>query len=174
MLTKNFYNYAMALFANKSIANALVTPDGAVHSAYSVPNNGGYQRLFETLHNLRTNVSDAGVIIGIGTTPATLDDIALESMIKGGFSYTYQNSTIANKDEHGCYASATYQITNTMSTDPLPISEIGVLGKLFNSNGTNGFAYALLDRTVLEEPIIIPPGQTKQLTYTIRMNYPTA
>lgn len=58
-------------------------------------------------------------------------------------------------------------ITNNNETD-ITIGEVGIVYQ-------TGSSYSVLfERTVLESPITIPAGGVGQVTYTIRMNYPTA
>lgn len=172
MLTKNFYAHMMSRATHSVVPSVLVAYDGTVCDA------GYYQQLtnettFHELNIVRTSAKGSGVTIGAGTTPATADDYKLESIITSGFSFTYPNSAALSTDESGVSYSASYGITNTEDT-PLVISEIGLTGYVFSGTDSSQRKYVLLDRTVLEEPITINRGETKQLTYTIRMNYPTA
>lgn len=171
MLTKNFYNIILERFMFKTLENAIVTSDGTVCDIYWNSSNLGYERLFQNMYQARKDANGEGVIFGTGTTPATPDDYNLESIITDGFSCAQGDVSITrNADCMGVVV--THGITNTGS-EPLSISEVGTLGKVFKGTSTSNMAVVLLDHTVLEEPIVINPGDSKQVTYTIRMNYPT-
>lgn len=172
MLTRNFYHSLLAAFTKKTITNGFTDYTGAVKNA-SYSSSWMNMIALSGIYNLLTGGMSAtwGVRIGSGSTPATLDDFALESVITTGYSVVNQSSSsIITESDNGAVYS-TYAVTNT-STTPLKISEIGLFGTLFYEGTSKVFG--LLDRTVLDEPIVINPGETKSLTYTIRMNYPTA
>ena len=168
MLTKNFYNYMLSKMAKRTITNGLVTTSGAVCDAVFGANTTSDNMLNYIFHLVATQ-NTQGVTIGNGTTPATADDYKLESINDTGFSVVTPSGAAITKDDDGVSIFATYAITNT-GTEALVISEIGLTGRLYVSSSTDS---ALLDRTVLDTPITINPGEAKNLTYTIRLNYPT-
>lgn len=173
MLTKNYHAYMMMRAVNRYIPDCLMTLDGSVDSAYPMSSTTS-EDLFRSIHKLtlKTANTSGGVIIGTGTTPATPGDYKLEAMITGGVDITAPSNATMVADDNGVSIFASYAITNQTDED-IAISEIGIFGSLCK-NSSNQTAKALLDRTVLEMPITIAPGDAKTLTYTIRMNYPTA
>lgn len=171
MLTKNFHSCVAAKFYRKNIRNGLVAVDGTVCDVGYHQSAHNYEKLFDYIYFLYPNAG-YGVRIGKGTTPATPNDHNLESMITSGFSTSNQSNASLSVDENGVSMFATYAITNT-SAEPLVISEIGMFAEVMKTN-TNATITVMLERTVLETPITISPGEAKSLTYTIRMNYPTA
>ncbi|MBQ1255643.1 MAG: hypothetical protein IIX91_07630, partial [Clostridia bacterium] len=60
-----------------------------------------------------------------------------------------------------------HQVTNN-TDEEITVSEIGCFGVL-----ANGGKVCMLDRTVLEEPIVIPPKETVSLEYVIKFPYGT-
>ena len=170
MLTKNFYSFVLIKGLKRNIPNSLTTTNGTVrdHSYYY---NDTSDWIFNAMSSFNTRDTDYGVRIGTGTTPATVGDYNLEVPITAGVSFNNSSSTVFNMDDDGCSVYATSGVTNT-GTETLSVSEIGLFAKLYYASGT--MCVAMVDRTVLDEPIVINPGETKQLTYTIRMNYPTA
>lgn len=168
MLTKNFYNQVAALLTKKDIRNGLISTTGEVRDAPW--NVFSAMSMLGILNNLTIGEVGSGVRIGSGDTPATADDYTLESVIASGCSVVNQSATTVTKEGDNVSAYATSTISNT-GTTALSISEIG----LFSSIPVDGVGRPfLLDRTVLESPITINPGEAKSITYTIRMNYPTA
>ena len=111
---------------------------------------------------------NAGIYFGTGTTAATIDDYALSGEIISTISYSSDVQVTLNDDIAALIG--TYTVTNT-GTETITIGEVALMAGL----GGSGVNYqALLERTVLESPITIEPGGVGQVTYTIRMNYPTA
>ena len=126
--------------------------------------------LMENVNTNRTDLAAYGLYFGNGAEPPTLDDYKLAGDVVSGFSVT----KITTSEYDGASAARTnvYTIANTSSTE-ITISEIGLVGYAWNSATSNN-GHALFDRTVLDEPVTIPAGGVGQVTYTIRMNYPTA
>lgn len=110
--------------------------------------------------------SYSGVKLGTGTTPPTIDDYTLSGSAISTTNLSSSCSWSASVDEDGATYTSVFTITNNKSND-ITISEVG----LFMSDGTN-FPY-MVERTVLDSPVTIPAGGVGQVTYTIRMNYPT-
>ena len=122
------------------------------------------------LRALRTSYDGyAGAIIGTGTTPPTKEDYKLSGDVISTFAYT--SALTITPDDDGFTISTVYTITNT-SDSPFTIGEIGLMAGTANSSGAS--KKYLLERTVLDEPLTIEAGGVGQLTYNIRVNYPTA
>lgn len=128
----------------------------------SYPSPCMYRAYFMLPHSIN---SYGGVFFGDGSTPPTADDYILS----GNFITTATASSAVTKsaDETGVTITGTYTITNT-GTEDITIAEVG----LFESTNNNGCRY-MMERTVLDSPVTIEPGGVGQVTYTIRMNYPT-
>lgn len=126
-----------------------------------------------SMYVIKTNTDGGGgVIFGTGSKPASVEDIALS----GEMVTTLSASAIVTKnvDDGGVTLEAVYTINNTGSS-PITIGEIGLIAQASQgTNYTNGYIKALLEHTVLETPVTIPAGGVGQVTYTIRMDYPTA
>lgn len=121
------------------------------------------------IKNLQTTFGgNGGVVLGTGRNAPTLEDYALFGELITG--YTYSSSVSNVVDETGQSITATYTITNNNDM-AFTIGEVGIIAS-FTSSATASNK-ALLERTVLEEPLTIQPGGVGVLTYTIRMNYPT-
>lgn len=166
MLTKNFYNAVIAGMAGKQINNALRSYDGTVYPAYSTLANVG---LFMYNLSVTTGIS-TGVRIGKGVTPPTQDDYTIENQITSGITVTTPSSLSAGFEDGCIVMSCTYGLTNT-GTTAVSISEICLFG-YFNTTNTSNQKLCMVDRTVLESPITIKPDESKQVTYSIRFNYP--
>lgn len=167
MLTRNFYSWALTIATNKSIPNGYINYKG--DSMNTNPATTTYP--FETIYNLTKSIADTtyGVHLGSGATPPSGEDYNLEAPITSGFDVVKPSAGSVSYEGSCVTWSATYAITNT-GTAPMTIAEIGTFGRGYNTEGKS--VRTLFDRTVLEAPIVIEPAQCKQITYTIRINYP--
>jgi hypothetical protein len=111
-----------------------------------------------------------GVVLGTGATPANLNDYKLAGDAITTFTYTASVST--QETDKGYECTALYTITNS-GTAAFTIAEIGLFGDCYTNDSSSNGCF-MIDRTVLDIPVTIPAGGIGQVTYTIRMNYPTA
>lgn len=176
MLTKNFYNTLAASGAYIALPDVIKATDGKTYTYYALSTSGtNGPTYFCGMHLLSTSQPNgtAGVMIGTGKTPATPDDFILESPVLAGVTINNQSAVSYIKDDSGIHLCATYGVQNTGS-DPLEISEIGCFGAVkISTSGTSSAPRSFLaERTVLETPVVIPAGESRQITYTISFRYP--
>lgn len=173
MFTRNWYKaigFTVTSNSNvvfKRITGANTTAGSTINPSFNLSVEGGYYSN-PTMLFMRTSFSDrSGVVIGTGTTPPTLDDYTLSGNIITGYAY---NVAITKEiDEEGTTLKAVYTITNNNAED-ITIGEIGLIASPINNNKTY---MCLMERTVLESPVTIPPGGVGQITYIVKMVYPT-
>lgn len=172
MLTKNFYNYIYSVAMQKTFTGNTM-PGNKTTMNYTNVSALSFYAPFECMFQHYVASSSAigtilfGTHFGSGTTPATIDDCCLENVLNDStLAVTYPSSTSFSELEDCHEYTATFGLTP--KKDAVTISEVGLFF------GDSSYGVFMADRTVLEEPITINPGETKQLTYTIRMNYPTA
>lgn len=181
MFTKNWYKAVYSLIANKggftykNLSGAVKINDAPSASFLELAGTGGYS-CSPNMRYVRTAFTSAGgVFFGTGTTPPTINDVALSGNVVSGFSYMTDLSTQDTDD--GFVIQADYTITNT-SDKTITIGEIGIIAQIAAGSTNSSWsveAYkALLERTVLEIPVTIEPGGVGQITYTVRMNGPAA
>ena len=164
MLTKNFYSFIRAAFQKVS-AEFTTTGGTAKQSEFiSTPSPP-----FEVMNKWTAKTGATGVSFGTGTTPATASDYWLESILTSSQISVVTPSAVSfsRLDTYDEY-SVTFGVTNITSND-ITISEVGLTAMPASSGGS--MCYVLVDRTVLDTPVTIPAGQSKQITYTIRFNY---
>ena len=161
MLTKNFYSYMRAVLQNTTavftLKNGDAQPSNTPFASFSPP--------FAAMNKYVVNTNDTGVSFGIGTTPANTTDYKLENSLPNTqISVSVPSAVSYSRGDTFDEYSVTFGITNK-TTEAITISEIGL-------TAAPQTAYpVLVDRTVLETPVTIPAGQSKQITYTIRFNY---
>lgn len=165
MLTKNFYSYMRAALQKTSATFTL--KDGSEKTTALSNDNPPF-----TVMNKGANQSaSTGVSFGTGTTPATSSDYVLESILGSTQISVSAPSAVSFSrfDTHDEY-SVTFGITNK-TAEAITITEVGLTALPTDANVMGVYSYVLVDRTVLDTPVTIPAGQSKQITYTIRFNY---
>lgn len=135
----------------------LTMAGGASLSSY---NNVPYMGKVQTSYN-------GGVVFGTGDIPPHPDDYILSGSLITTISAV--GNVTATQDDNGITFTGLYTVTNTGSED-ITVNEIGLVT---TSAYSTSYRY-LIERTVLDTPVTIPAGGIGQVTYTIRMNYPTA
>ena len=159
MLTKNFY--ALMRIAIGKISST-------VNSLDNTPSTVDYNssNWFGILGNMNYYTTNGYqyVRFGNGTTPATVNDYKLESMIASGIEVANPNTVTTEQTDSYISWTVTFGVSAPVETT---ISEIGLIAKAYRSNWPID---TLVDRTDLDTPITIPAGQSKQITYTIRFN----
>lgn len=108
-----------------------------------------------------------GVWFGTSPTPATKEDYSLGSAITSGLTVTSPSSVTQKDEGGGKYTFLSDFIVRNDTEADINIYEIG----LFTVPVEGPAAYSILvERTVLTEPIVIPAGESKLVTYAIRFN----
>lgn len=112
--------------------------------------------------------------IGTGTTPPKFDDYTFSGSEIRTIS-SLVTSTSKTVEEDGITISTTWTVTNT-GAEAITIGEMVYWGGYNGSASSNNTSTTpmCIERTVLEEPLTIEAGGVGQLTYTIRLKYPTA
>ncbi len=178
MFTRNYYK-ALAMVMSGGTASITYTGvTGADHTrAYDCSNaikfgakpsdpDGSHASMAYIQKSFNSN---GGVVIGTGTTEPTLDDTTLSGDIISTFDYSCVLEEVIN--DSGLTATATYTITNTGDT-AFTIGEIGLIANLRSTVDSDTYK-ALLERTLLGVPITIEPGGVGQVTYVLKLNFPT-
>ena len=165
MLTKNFYSFMRSALSSVGGTYATFTHTNGDISNSDTGSSSSFP--FSYMSQWAKTITNVGVSFGTGTTPATASDYCLESIL-GDTQIsvsTPSKVSFSRADTYDEY-SVTFGITN--KTDAaITISEVGLTAAPVSNK------YVLVDRTVLDTPVTIPAGQSKQITYTIRFNYGT-
>ena len=177
MLTKNFYSVMRVQLSKKKTAARFISVLGKIFDVY--PQNAVFP--FEAMKSAGESIqteetqtnSMTGVRFGSDDTPPTANDYKLGSQITSGLSFTNPAEITYTLSNTCSEYAATYGVTN-MSEETIVIKEIGLFSQPSTTvigGSKTGYIAALVDRTVLDAPVTIPAGQSKQITYTIRFNY---
>ena len=160
MLTKNFY-----ALMRTALGKTSSTVTSIENTTVTVPmNSGNWYGVFSAMNGYAAS-GDQYVRFGSGTTPATVNDYKLESQIDSGITVANPSKVTTEQTDSYILWTVTFGVVASVETT---ISEIGLISKAYTPSGV---ANTLVDRTVLDTPITIPAGQSKQITYTIRFNY---
>lgn len=171
MLTQNGRNAIAGMTASLTSGNPGRLPIKATNgSTFYFGNYSGSNRSwpFNQSHGFVTS-STAGFCVGSGNTQPTLSDYTLESIITSGLQGAATSTT--GIDSNGnIYLNVDIVITNT-SDQSITIREIGWIGVLQCAASVGGTSlsakYALVDRTVLDNPVTIEAGEYETIRYRI-------
>lgn len=163
MLTKNFYSMLNMMFTARTVDAK--KPSGVETSMYYNASAAAFPHAFREMRKFAADPNSEGVSFGTGTTPPTVNDYSLEATISSGLTVATPSVTTVTQTDSYLEATVTFGVLASVETT---ITEIGYKMVCSVPSGSDAF---LVDRTVLDEPITIPAGQSKQITYTIRFNY---
>lgn len=174
MLTNNYKNFNAV---RQLCVGSLLATDIAV-TAY-----GGSTRYLSTMSNvdmtssvsLRTSggtYSYPTIGIGSGGTQPSASDYCMESLITT-ISGTITASGVLSVNNGTLTKELIVSIVNTASSD-ITVREVGItmpIGRVSSSSTDTGSLTAdcLMDRTLLDEPITIPPGESASISYTLEV-----
>ena len=166
MLTKNFYSYIRSSFSGQETYATFTNTDGTIRTVFVATNYPP----FKVMNVWGKSTTSTGVSFGTGTTLASVSDYTLESRLTDNqISVSTPSAVSFSRGDAYDEYSVTFGVTNKTAND-ITISEIGLTAMPYSPSGGSN-VYTLVDRTVLDTPITIPAGQSKQITYTIRFNY---
>lgn len=169
MILKQYYDLVKSFILNKSIT---IYPNGqAATSVVLISGSDAWDDVGYTLclrHNFERCTSSTStngkILFGSGITPVSENDVWLENQLTTGIS-TSITKTVVNDEIVTKYLT----ITNTSDSD-IVIGEVGYASYHVYVSSTNRPSICLLDRTVLAEPITIPPGGVGRIEYSMDFN----
>lgn len=172
MLTKNYKNYRKSLFwGTFDSYRQMVAVDGtkftpAINARTGPTGDLGNTLRTGSLHfgnpSLQSNYG--AVFFGSGSTPPTEDDYAGETGISAtGFSIIEDRYAQAVDFS---YAERAWTLKNGSENEAV-IREICLFGSVGTSASNNVAYVCLMERTVLDDPIIIKPGEAKTITVRV-------
>ena len=117
------------------------------------------------------NNKNDGIHFGSGTTAPTENDYYLQTPITSYLGATIQTS-VRGIDAGKPYMEFRITVTNNSTTSNMTVAEIGLISRdiwcCTSSTGTSIAMYNILvDRTLLEQPIVLSPLQTGAIRYRI-------
>lgn len=114
--------------------------------------------------------TDVGIVLGNGTAEVTKDDYKLS-----GTTFTTSNlsaTTVVSVDtDSNGITTATAVMTITAVSD-VTISEVGLVGYIYNGSTNGTYNYVLFDRTLLDSPVSLAAGEVGQVIYKVSYTPP--
>ena len=173
MLTKTYkrlLNILITAFGDYARSGYLEVKDTSNVTKYAT--GSLYYYPYSPNEGLITSYSTSGICVGSGNTPPTEDDYRLESIITSGISGSVSHSFGADENDNPYII---YNVTiNNTSSNEITINEIGMVQTLQCTNAKGSVnttnSRFLIDRIVLDEPIIIPAGSSKAIVYKFQAN----
>ena len=124
------------------------------------------------LNNTSNSAPTPGVVFANGNVPVSIEDYKQSGDALSNITVSCSVEVVS--DAKGQTITGNYTITNN-ATEPQTIGEVCIFsGILYRVGSYNQGKYVMIERTVLDSPVTIPAGGTGQVTYTIRLDYPTA
>lgn len=129
----------------------------------------------ESNFSYSTGYSPTGVRFGNGTTPATDEDYNIESLLSltnNQVTSTGTQRCICDTENNVLINIPEFTITNSSSED-ITISEVCKFASVASASAigqdtTSTYKYVLIDRTVLDTPLVIEAGTSGVLRYEIK------
>lgn len=171
MITNNFYNLIKMQLAKTSTNKGLLpvtAVDGVTYYLSNAITTASFP--YAATNSFALVAANAGVSIGTGSTAATVNDYQLEATITSDVWQTCMLDTGLDGDGKA-YVAYELIVKNTGETN-LTIAEVGYKQPLYAATAQGGTSSAvrvcLLDRTVLDTPLVLAPGEFGEITYKLR------
>ena len=174
MFTKNMFAWLISKgTADRNIGFTVMDANGMKQRFQSNKKSVDICSFGVNLHNLVTAANGSCVMIGTGRSAPTREDYKLESPVTSGITITNGSFSVAEADEERLLLAANYTVRND-GTEELVISEIGAFSQVeaypvSGSTTTITAAAVLMERTVFDAPVTIPPGESRMIQYAVRI-----
>lgn len=165
MLTNNFYAALQCAMTKASKDKAVTKPDGT--KGYASYCTNFLSSFFEFFNNktVVTLMGGRGVAFGTGATPPTPNDYQLSGEIIPTISIVASTITVNIADDGYMYKNA-MTISNS-GDSPIVINEMALCMSIYQDNYSSYGVVA--DRTVLDTPLTLAPGEQGVITYTFNL-----
>lgn len=164
MLTNNFYNMFGSCMG-KTVSSGFRDVSGTIYDAYYAAGNSDWLFAPFRFSSVQTSQKGQGVVFGTGNTAPTVDDYCLSGGVITTLSKVATVNTVSIIDGSLCVKQA-ITVSNS-GTATVTICEMGLVAVAYRSSSYS--CYVLLDRTVLNEPLTLAPGEQGVVTYTFTL-----
>lgn len=174
MITNNFKAIlATTLVVNTSTRASMLHGVDVDGNDFYIENyfSGRFPGLVESGCTLYAN--QPGISVGSDNTQATATDYNLGSTITSGVSLDRSSAAVGSDGASDPYIEYLVTVTNLSDSQSVTINEIGykqnVAGNSSPREGaSSSFKVLLIDRTVLDSPLVIPAGGSGVITYRLK------
>lgn len=168
MITTNYKNYCKS---NQTYTDSKMTGVQGTSFTYDVSygliDYGGFYGISAGRATSLTEAGDIGFYLGSGDTPPTEADYTLAIPITSGLSVSSSSGGTTTKDDQ-IVRRYTFAVYNT-SEETITVREIGACSKM--AYGSKKYYLTLIERTVLDEPVVLAPGESASFTYKVHHNF---
>lgn len=128
--------------------------------------------LYSTWNPIVNNATNPGIQFGTSDVAPSEDDYVLKGPITSGLTATAVTSERGVDSTGKPYNLIGYSVTNTSNSTTITIKEIGIMSNTPRCCNTSTATTAasntlLIDRTVLDAPVVIEPKQTANIKYRL-------
>lgn len=162
MLTNNFYQAMRAYLSQTTLNSVLKTLDNSSINCYYTMDMSANPVAVFGLKNVSTG--GYGIMFGTGNVPPSVDDYKMSGDVISTISILARSAQ-SSFDAGGVHTTSVLTVQNTSSTDTIVINEIGFVAYTFTASSRG--AYTLVDRTVLDEPLTLAPGEQGVITHML-------
>ena len=174
MITNNFKNLLKTMLtmsaANRRYGVPVTDIDG--NTTYAVGQNQSGSWPYSLAMDFYANASAAGIHLGSGTTAPSVNDYSLESRIYSGLSVTKAEQVGEGLDSSGNLQCKTVLTVKNNNSSSVTIGEIGYVQNIrcVSTQGETTLTTkrVLFDRTLLNNPVTIPAGESAAITYVLK------
>ena len=116
------------------------------------------------------NNNSMGILLGSGSTAATYDDYALETLITSGLTLVSDSGTLTQQsvfdgDTHHIRSVRSFTVNNSSGSN-ITIAEIGLSIGAYNASASAYGYQTLIYREVLDSPVTLAPSESMILQFT--------
>lgn len=132
-----------------------------------------YSRVLWVGHEtgVTSDIDKFGIVVGKGTSPVSFDDYKLEDKIThgDGADQLYYGTVYIEYSsvEAGFPEITIYRVFENQGTQAVDVNEIGLIVAEYRAD-LDGYAYYLVERTVLPSTITVPVGGSLIVKYIMR------
>lgn len=161
MLTNNFYT-ALRCCMTKETVSGIRDTDGKLRTCYPASNSAS---TLLGCFSSKTVGTSSGVVFGTGNTPPTINDYWLSGTVVSTVARVANLVTVNIVD--GVYCLRNALTINNTGNESVTIGEM-ILADTFYESSTSGRS-CVYDRTVLDTPLTLAPGEQGVITYTFNL-----
>lgn len=164
MLTNNFYQAMRSYMSGKTLGSVLKTKANTTIDCYFDMTSVSFGNPVSVFSSQTVSTGGSGIAFGTGNVPPSLDDYWLSGDSISTISILARSANTSFGDG-SLRISSDLTVKNTSSTDTIVINEMGFMAYVYTAKSSGG--YVLVDRTVLDTPLTLAPGEQGVITHTL-------
>lgn len=152
----------------KTVSSGVIACSGITQNIYNYTYSASnlFDRFAGSDKKVVTKTSDVGVAFGTGSTPPTLNDYWLSGDHITTISIVA--TTVTSNIADGVYTIQNAMTVSNSGADTITINEMALCAQAYVNTGGN-YVSTAIDRTVLDTPLTLAPGEQGVITYTFNL-----